>query len=113
MDEREVPAGGSALGQSLPSIIADTRSDLSANQVNLTAFNDRLLDRGWLDTCSIRYEGRRWAVRSEHTYQVCREFPRLVEANLPTGVGDVNFAVSLSACDPFAVSVATMLIALP
>ena len=113
VDEREVPAGGSALGQSLPSIIADTRSDLSANQVNLTAFNDRLLDRGWLDTCSIRYEGRRWAVRSEHTYQVCREFPRLVEANLPTGVGDVNFAVSLSACDPFAVSVATMLIALP
>lgn len=113
VDEREVPAGGTVPGQSLSALIADVRTGLSADLIALAAFNDRLLDRDWLDTHSSRYEGRRWTVRGERTYQVRREFPRLVEANLPTGVGDVNFAVSLSACDPFAVSVPTMLIALP
>ena len=112
VDEREVPADGSALGQSLSSLIADVRTGLSSDLIALAAFNDRLLDRGWLDTHANRYEGRRWTVRSEHTYQVRRGFPRLVEVDLPTGVGDVNFAVSLAACEPFAAPVSMMLGAL-
>lgn len=112
VDEREVPAGGSAPGQSLPALIADTRTELSADPVALAAFNDRTLDRGWLDAHASRYEGRRWTVRSERTYQVRRGFPRLVEDDLPTGVGDVNFAVSLAACQPFAAPVSGMLGAL-
>ncbi len=112
VDEREVPAGGSAPGQSLPALIADTRAELSADPVALAAFNDRLLDRGWLDAHASRYEGRRWTVRGERTYQVRRGFPRLVEVDLPTGVGDVNFAVSLAACEPFAAPMSGMLGAL-
>jgi hypothetical protein len=99
-------------GQSLPALIADTRADLSADPVALAAFNDRLLDRGWLDAHASRYEGRRWTVRDERTYQVRRGFPRLVEVDLPTGVGDVNFAVSLAACEPFAAPLSGMLGAL-
>ena len=51
-------------------------------------------------------------MRGERTYQVRRGFPRLVEVDLPTGVGDVNFAVSLAACEPFAAPVSGMLNAL-
>jgi hypothetical protein len=112
VDEREVPAGGSAPGQSLPSFIAETRSELSTDLMVLAAFNDRLLDRGWLDTQASRYEGRRWTLRRERTYQVRRGFPRLMEADLPAGVGDVNFAVSLAACEPFAVPLSGMLASL-
>lgn len=39
-------------------------------------------------------------------------FPRLVEADLPAGVGDVSFAVSLATCEPFAAPVSAMLDAL-
>ena len=109
VDEREVPAGGTAPGQSLPALIADVRAGLSADLIPLAAFNDRLLDRGWLDTHASRYEGRRWTVRVERTYRVRRGFPRLAEVDLPTGVGDVNFAVSLAACEPFAAPVPVML----
>ena len=112
VDEREVPAGGTVPGQSLPALIADVRAGLSADLIALAAFNDRLLDRGWLDTHASRYEGRRWTVRGERTYQVRRGFPRLVEVDLPAGVGDVNFAVSLAACEPFAAPVPLMLAAL-
>jgi len=52
-------------------------------------------------------------VRGERTYQVRSGFPRLVEIDLPTGVGDVNFAVNLAACEPFAAPVPAMLAALP
>jgi len=110
--KREVPAGGSAPGQSLSTLIADTRSELATDLIALTAFNDRLLDRGWLDAHVSRYEGRRWTVRGERTYEVRLGFPRLVEVDLPAGVGDVNFAVSLAACEPFAASVSVMLAAL-
>ncbi len=112
VDEREVPTGGTVPGHSLSALIADTRAELSADLVALAAFNDRLLDRGWLDTHASRYEGRRWTVRGERTYQVRRGFPRLVEVDLPTGVGDVNFALSLAACEPFAAPVSGMLGAL-
>ena len=78
------------------------RTTLSSDLLALATFNDRLLDRGWLDAHASRYEARRWMVRGERTYQVRRGFPRLVEVDLPTGVGDVNFAVSLAACEPFA-----------
>jgi hypothetical protein len=47
-------------------------------------------------------------VRGERTYQVRRGFPRLVEVDLPVGVGDVNFALSLAACEPFAAPVSDM-----
>ncbi len=109
VDEREVPAGVSAPGQSLPALIFGVRTELSADPVALAAFNDRLLDRGWLDAHASRYEGRRWTGRAERTYRVRRGFPRLVEVDLPTGVGDVNFAVSLAACEPFAAPVSGML----
>ncbi len=112
VDEREVPAGDTPPGQSLSALIADVRTELSTDLIALAAFNDRLLDRGWLDAHASRYEGRRWTVRGERIYRVRRGFPRLVEVDLPAGVGDVNFAVSLAACEPFAAAVPVMLAAL-
>lgn len=111
VDEREVAAGGNVPGQSLPALIADIRTQLSTDLIALASFNDRLLARGWLDAHASRYEGRRWTVRGERTYRVQLGFPRLVEVDLPTGVGDVSFAVSLTACEPFAVPESGMLAA--
>ena len=41
-----------------------------------------------------------------------RGFPRLTERKLPTGVGDVSYALSLAACAPFTVEIAAALTAL-
>jgi hypothetical protein len=112
VDEREVIAGSSVPGQSLPALIADVRTQISTDLIALAAFNDRLLDRGWLDANASRYEVRRWTVRSEHTFEVRHGFPRLVEVDLPAGVGDVNFAVSLAACERFAAPLPMMIAAL-
>ena len=109
MDEREVPPSGNAPGQSLSALMAEVRSQLADDAGTLSIFNDHLFDRGWLDMYASRYEGRRWTVRGEHTFQVRPGFPRIVESELEVGVGDVNYAVSLAACSPFSVTVPDML----
>lgn len=103
VDEREVPAADDGPGLSLPGLIAGIQKELAGEAVMLALFNDRLLEAGWLDAMAARYEGRRWALRAEHTYRVVEGFPRIVEAGLPPGIGDVSYAISLNACAAFEV----------
>lgn len=103
VDEREVPAGDDGPGQSLPGLIAGIRQQLSGEAVMLALFNDHLIEAGWLDAMASRYEGRRLALRAEHTYCVAGGFPRIVESGLPNGIGDVGYAISLNACAAFEV----------
>ncbi len=109
IDEREVAPGEVGPGSSLAAIISCLRSALSSDTASLAVFSDRLLDRGWLDAHAAKYDGRRLTLRGERTFRVEEGFPRLVERGLPPGVGDVSFAVSLAACEPFATSVPSML----
>jgi hypothetical protein len=103
VDEREVAETTETPGRSLGALILELRNLLEGQAAALIRLNDCLLERGWLDAYAGRYESHRWTVRAEHTFHVRQGFPRLVELNLPTGVGDVNFAISLAACEPFAV----------
>ncbi len=112
LDERDVAPAGSTPGQSLPALIATLRAALSSEPAALATFDDLLLDAGYLDSHAPRYEGRRRTVRRELTFRVRRGFPRLTERKLPTGVGDVSYALSLAACAPFTVEIAAALTAL-
>jgi hypothetical protein len=109
LDEREVEPGAAGSGECLPGVIADLRSRLASEPSALELFDDRLLEAGYLDAAAPRYEGRRFTLRRELTFHVQRGFPRLVERDLPAGVGDVNYALSLAAGAPWTVTVAAML----
>jgi hypothetical protein len=108
LDEREVEEGEGCEGKSLPKTINEIRAIICNETNTLSAFNDRLTDRGWIDSFADRYAARRWTVRRELSYRVQNGFPRLVEANLPAGVGDVNFSLSMAACEPFVASTQDM-----
>jgi hypothetical protein len=109
VDEREVPPTAGAPGQSLPSLVAALRTVLGHDAPTLSLFNDLLFHRGWLDEHAPRYDSYRLSVRNELSYRVQSGFPRLIESSLPSGVGDVNFALSLAACVPFAIPLSEML----
>lgn len=100
-DERNVGEENNTLGQSLSGLVAELHVHLANNPSALAMFNDRLFARGWLDGHAQRYENRRWAVRTEHSFRVGRGFPRLTEASLPAGVGDVSYIINLAACSAF------------
>lgn len=66
-----------------------------------------MLAYGYHDAHAGRYAERGYLVRSETTFQVRRGFPRLVEKDLPTGVGEVSYGLSLAAVEPFAIEPGT------
>jgi hypothetical protein len=112
VDEREVEMAAGVPGQSLPALVSALRLELASDPSTLALFNDSLFHRGWLDEHAPRYESHRLTLREEIGFRVQAGFPRLVEAHLPEGVGDVNYALSLSACKPFQVAADEMLAAL-
>lgn len=112
VDEREVGMAAGVPGQSLPALVAALRLDLAGDPSTLSLFNDLLFHRGWLDEHAPRYESHRLTLREELTFRVEPGFPRLVEVDLPDGVGDVNYALALPACKAFQVETGVVLAAL-
>lgn len=109
LDEREVEGSEIVDGETLPGIVADLRRLLSMEQRLQEAFDDRLLDLGYLDADTHHFESRRFALRSEQIFHIRHKFPRILESELAPGIGDVSYALSLAACAPFAVSGTSMI----
>ena len=91
-------------GSSLNSIIEELKILIGSNTALWLHVSEVLLHRGWVDRSDGSFDAPRWLVRSEHSFRVTQGFPRITEAMLPSGVGDVNYALSLAACEPFRVS---------
>ena len=89
-------------GETLPALIASLRSKLTADPATREQFEDELLLSGYLDVHANRYSDQGYLVRSETTFQIKSGFPRLVEKDLPKGVGDVKYGLVVAACAPFA-----------
>jgi len=106
LDARE---GG---GETLPRLVALLRERLSGNATAQERFEDVLLAAGFLDAHAERYTERGYLVRKEKLFRVRRGFPRLVERDLPTGVGDTNYRLSVAACEKFSATASEMLAAL-
>jgi hypothetical protein len=103
LDERDVEATDSIAGESLPQLIRRLRQSLANTGLAAEAFEDALLDAGYLDAHAEKYASRYFALREELTCQIRDGFPAIVERNLPVGTGNVAYDLSLVACRPFAV----------
>ena len=95
LEERE----GAALA--LPRLVETVRVKLMADLAVREKFEDALLSVGYLDVHASRYATVGYSVRIEHWFRVAKDFPRIVEASLAMGVGDVSYALALAACHDF------------
>jgi len=86
---------------SLPSIINSLRERLEGQA--LDAFEDCLLDAGYIESQSEIYDTPRYSLRREHFFRVVDSFPRLCENLLPPGVEEVSYQVAIAACAAFEV----------
>lgn len=68
-----------------------------------TALEDLLMDAGYLDEHSVRYRRLGYDVRDARFFRVAEGFPRLIESDLPEGVGGVGYRLAIAACAPFEV----------
>jgi hypothetical protein len=105
----DVKDGG---GETLPAMVASLRTRLASDSATREQFEDELLMAGFLDAHAGRYSGRGYIVRSVNAFRIGPGFPCLVEAGMPAGVGDVNYGLSVAACEPFKVNTDIIMMAL-
>ena len=105
----ETQEGGPA---TLPALVAQVRAALGAWPTSREPFEEALLAVGYLDRHAPRYAGVGYAVRQADDFRVRPEFPRIIEADLPVGVGDASYQLSLAACAGFTTPPATLTAAL-
>jgi hypothetical protein len=80
-------------GSSLPGTVAELHRRLSDEELAARLFDTKLLMADYLDIHSPYYEARRYRPAAIRYYQVGGNFPRLTEANLPGGVGDIRYSI--------------------
>jgi hypothetical protein len=92
-----------AFGLSLPSQVKILRSELETEAVALLELDMRLLQAGYLECQASLYASPSYQVSSIQYFKIQDEFPRLTEANLPHGVGDIKYSIIPGDLDKFAI----------
>lgn len=92
------------MGESLIMIIDSLRQILKADMAALELYEDRLLEVGFIELQTSKYEKTRYSIRRTHLFQVKDTFPRIVAADLKPGVGDVRYSIAAAECRYFAVT---------
>ncbi|NKE71340.1 PD-(D/E)XK motif protein [Candidatus Manganitrophus noduliformans] len=93
-------AGG---GLSLSELVAAIRENLRGHSEAAVRFSEMLLEVGYQDAEAANYTTR-FAVRSQHFFDVRDDFPRIVERDLRIGVGDVRYSILFSECQHYEVN---------
>lgn len=99
---------GSGIGETLPAIVASLRSGLSTEAAAQEQFEDALIASGYFDIHAPRYAERGYLVRSQKLFRISRGFPRLIESDMPNGIGDANYGLSVAACERFSATFAEL-----
>ena len=90
-------------GTSLSELVQLVRTDLQVDPAASTLFSELLLQVGYIDSDAARYTSR-FAVRSQHFFDVRGDFPRIVGSDLRAGVGDVHYSIMQSECEHYSLT---------
>ena len=82
-----------ARGITLPALVARLRSVLQHEPVIRREFDSLLMLSGYLDIHAPLYERSRYSVAAQRYFHVQGDFPRLTDAILPPGVGDIRYTI--------------------
>ena len=87
-------------GETLPDMVGSSRD--AAHDAGCLHLLDDLLERAGYEAGEEGlYSEVGYSIRGVRAFLVGDGFPRIVSADLPAGVGDVRYSISLAACSPF------------
>lgn len=86
-------------GESLNEIIEDIFDILSNHAVATNLFKMKLMEAGYFSVQSGLYSEKGYTIRNEDIYHVTDKFPRIIEKQIPLGVGDVKYSIMLDKLD--------------
>jgi hypothetical protein len=87
----------------LPALVDEVRTAIVGRADDLDLFDSIVLARGYSDAHRALYEHTGYSIRRSAFFHVRDNFPRIIEADLREGVGDVAYSISLDACAEYAV----------
>ncbi|MFA6128246.1 MAG: PD-(D/E)XK motif protein [Bacteroidales bacterium] len=90
-------------GESLNEMVKSVSQLLNSDFVALNRFKNKLFEVGYFDHHQDLYESTGYFIRKDNFYKVESNFPRIEEADLRDGVGDVKYSIVISQCSDFLV----------
>ena len=90
-------------GETLPDAIASIETAIAHHALARERFTAILLESGYHPIQARKYDTTGYSVRNTTFFHVGDGFPRITEDQLPNGVGDVRYSVSVAECQHFVV----------
>lgn len=90
-------------GETLNDIVDSVIDILRAEIIALNKFKSKIYEVGYFDLQRNLYETVGYHIRQDEFYKVEKDFPRIEENDLRTGVGDLKYSIILSQCAPFSI----------
>jgi len=84
-------------------MVGEIRTALTSTPLIKAEFDNLLFEVGYLDIHEALYMTKGYIVRECDYYKVESGFPRIIEAELINGIGDVRYSINISACQNFLV----------
>jgi hypothetical protein len=91
-------------GETLPAMVASIRALVANDAVAKDELENLLFEVGYLDIHTARYDNIEYIIREFNYFKVGEDFPKIIESDLRTGVGDVRYTISVAACRRFIIS---------
>lgn len=85
-------------GETLPAMVSEVRVLVRGSLTASQRLEDNLREAGYLDVHAPRYEQPGYFQREALVFHVGDGFPRLTERDLPAGVGDLHYRISVAEC---------------
>lgn len=95
-------------GETLNHIVDDLMNRLLKDVTALRDFKTKLILAGYYKHHSPQYEANGYQIRNQSYYNVKDDFPRIEEADIRRGVGDVKYSIILSECTAYATNEITV-----
>ncbi len=86
--------------KSLPTLIQEISARLQNDPISLFKFKVKLAKSGYDETITNKYT-MGFSIVNVKSYEVADGFPRLLQRDLPEGVGDLKYSVVAAACSNF------------
>ena len=94
-------------GERLRDIVKRLRQKLVVDPNMLLQFNAKILKYGYLDEVAELYVSG-FFVRDQYYFDVSDGFPRIAKRDLPAGVADLSYSISVAQCISFATDKASV-----
>jgi hypothetical protein len=91
-------------GDTLNDIIDSVYDILKNNTIALYRFKSKLYEVGYFDLQRHLYDIVGYHIRQDTYYKVEKNFPRIEETDIRSGVGDVKYSIILTQCESYEIT---------